>query len=54
MTQFHAFLSKVCTRREHINLNISNNNNNNNNNNNKIYEKMKERKDKKPEKLKIA
>ena len=27
----YTFLSKVCTRREHININNYNNNNNNNN-----------------------
>ena len=30
----YTFLSKACTRREHINININNNNNNNNSNNN--------------------
>ena len=39
----YNFLSKVCTRREHIKINNyisnSNNNNNNNNNNNKYIEK---------------
>ena len=60
----HTFLSKVCTRRAHININnnnnannnnndnINNNNNNNNNNKNKniyIKKKLKKRKERERE-----
>ena len=38
----YTFLSKACTRKEHININNYTNNNNNNNN----KQKMKERKEK--------
>ena len=46
MRKSYNFLSKVCTRREHIKINnyISNSNNNNNNNNNNKYIKKIERK----------
>ena len=35
LNKSYSFLSKACTRREHININSNNDNNNNNNNNNK-------------------
>ena len=34
LNKSYSFLSKACTRREHININSNNDNNNNNNNNN--------------------
>ena len=40
----YTFLSKACTRREHIHINNYNNNNNNNNNNNKHKNERKKRK----------
>ena len=43
LRKYYTFLSKACTRREHININNNNNNNNNDNNNNKNERKKRKK-----------